>query len=709
MKSIQDIQADLHQHPHYEALKKVLPRLLSAINEPSEGSKPFFEVLDNLNAKYGNGDPGLREEILTFFSNYKDRYYLGGTRSEEAAVIIAEAMIDESPEKIAWATGAAEPKIWKKVGFLEAAQKILSPEKLDVLMSTCITKITSCCDRDRVFSPQKMRGGKIAKGSFRERSEIHLYWDLAYRHPHLIHHEIYSSIGNMIELLADMWKGSPDKLIAGWDHPAIQARFGTEYGQAARKRNLSDSLSWITAGASKMTIAVGIVETLQTVMRLDIEAHELSHSGDVKFKATSLDTKTADISGEKENLLRTLADKISRLPPPENFWWIGALLSEAEYILPRTQSEEIGKNQIFLEEALEKVAAEALILGKTNTKENIMHLMESLRLPPRQTTSSHLYDIGHLLREHDFSINTALLLTFIEDYREQLKNGTSFHVNFDIHGKVWTERLALAAAQLHQNGDIEFKDWFTDQLKPLPLSLWDFEEDSSRFIPEQSRTRHLLLTASLVVRNLARTQDVEPLADIVLDKIFSYWKTVLEVPLLRHGDDLDVLLVSAASLILETRIARQQEYIRLLKADFRTARSGGLQFMTDSADPKVRLQVENIMIEAFNNDLESSAIDLHWWIECWRRVGNFALGVRALGAVDLVKDPFNSHRETYSSYLDWLAKKNVASGLSDDERKVAGRLHGALWGHVRIPSEDSTRKRLEGMLPGITSNRSTTV
>lgn len=709
MRSVEDIQAILRQHPRYDALKKVLPRLLSAINEPSEGTKPFFDVLDRLNAKYGNGDSALREELLTFFSSYKDRYYLAGTRSEEAAVLIAEAMAAESSEKFVWAVGAAEPRIWQKVGFLDAVQKILSPEELEKLVSACIAKVAACCDKDRIFSPQKLRGGRVTKESFRELSAIHLYWDLAYRHPHLIHHELYSALGNMVEFIAHVWKGSPNKLMTVWNHPAIQARFGTEYGQVARKRNFSELLSWIIAGASKATIAIAIVETLQTVLRLDIEAHELAQSGDVRFKATSLDTKTADISGEKETLLRALAEKIVQLPPPESLCWVGALLSEAEYILPRTHNQEIGKNQVILEEALEKAAAEALLSGKPNTKQNIVSLMDGLKSPPRRTTSFHLYDIGHLLRERDVEINNELLLTFLDDYREQLESQVFFHVNFDIHGKVWTERLAMSAAQLNQTGDINFKNWLMDRLKPLPLSLWDFEENSSRFIPEQSRTRHLLLTASLVVRNLARNQDVSPLAELVLDKIFSYWKTIIEVPLLRHGEGLDILLISAASLVLETGTSRQQEYIRLLKSDVRTARSGGLQLMTDSTDPKVRSQVEKIMTEAFGIDLESSTVDLHWWIECWRRVGNFDLGIRALAAVDLVRDPLSSHRETYTSYLEWLAKKNIESGLSDEERKVAGRLHGALWGHVRIPSEDSTRRRLEGMLPGITSNRSATV
>lgn len=222
-------------------------------------------------------------------------------------------------------------------------------------------------------------------------------------------------------------------------------------------------------------------------------------------------------SGTEETILnkRIISSIVNRIAEfDDNFFWFGILLSNSEYIFPRTK-EWVLK---YIENKTKAKLVE--LLNNVSTKEIIKAYKDGLKQTPRNTSLRH-FNIFHKLKNKNKKISIYLMQELVSDYKEQVNNKRLYLTdNIDIN---YINSLIDAISTLHLEKKINYKDFFENLFSSFLLTEEDYKYKFSKMIETKSTIFHIFLTlfGTLEVLNKHNKLDLKEI-QVYFDKFLKY-------------------------------------------------------------------------------------------------------------------------------------------------------------------------------------------
>lgn len=221
-----------------------------------------------------------------------------------------------------------------------------------------------------------------------------------------------------------------------------------------------------------------------------------------------------------KRIINSVVNKIAEFD--DNFFWFGILLSNSEYIFPRTKS--------WVLEYIEKKTKAKLVelLNDSNVKEAIETYKNGLKQTPRNTSLRH-FNIFNKLKDKNKKIALCLMQELINDYREQVgKKNLYLTDNIDIN---YINSLIDAISTLCIENKLQYEEFFNNLLSLFFLTEEDYKYKFSEMIETKSTVLHIFLTLFGTIDVLNKQRELE------FDKIKKYFDIFLKyINLFRYYD-----------------------------------------------------------------------------------------------------------------------------------------------------------------------------
>ena len=167
----------------------------------------------------------------------------------------------------------------------------------------------------------------------------------------------------------------------------------------------------------------------------------------------------------------------------DKFYWLGILLSNGEYIIPRTKD--------WVLKYIEKKTKAKIVdlLNDTATKESVEEYKTGLKQTPRNTSLRH-FNVFYKLKNKEISL--YLMQELINDYKEQISKKRLYLTdNIDID---YINSLIDAISILCLDKKLNYKIFFEEILNSFLLTEEDYKYNFSEMIETRSTVLHIFLT-----------------------------------------------------------------------------------------------------------------------------------------------------------------------------------------------------------------------
>lgn len=222
-------------------------------------------------------------------------------------------------------------------------------------------------------------------------------------------------------------------------------------------------------------------------------------------------------SGTEETTLnkRIISSIVNRIAEfDDNLFWLGILLSNSEYIFPRTQE--------WILKYIEKKTKTKLVelFSNITIKEAIKEYKNGLKQTPRNTSLRH-FNIFHKLKNRNKKISIYLMQELINDYKAQVNKKKLYLTgNIDIN---YINSLIDAISTLYLEKKLNYKDFFENLFSSFLLTEEDYKYKFSEMIETKSTVLHIFLTlfGTLEVLNKHNKLDLNE-TQVYFDKFLKY-------------------------------------------------------------------------------------------------------------------------------------------------------------------------------------------
>ena len=457
-------------------------------------------------------------EIRGWFESHDDQRWLKPDMSESVAVLILEEVKTECSETAIWAIGSIDADLAARV-----IRSRWSSQEIASVVEAMLTTLEKLCSQDEVLDATRCAGfvaqdsikANIPKSAVEREGRLETFRYINNRGFELVHHGLHNAVGNLIELVIELHPEQFESLIERLDHPVVQARAAHCMIAAALPMDHRETLRWITENSCDALVALAIMSTLNTVNELDEELR-LTDRLDVDQYSWSTELRPSqdDLNAAAASLLADLVNRLAVLDPLACARWIGELLSAVPYVLHRHVLHRRDGEKPRRIEQLEKACTDLLarLVRQSWSEGLLVELRAGLCLTPRMTWTRHVAAVAWAIRDVAPTRAAEIARVTLDEHErhiaEQLKQDRLFLDWSDWHDREWMSGLGIALALSHE--ELDLPKWVSARCRPLPLSVWDAEENAQAFITADRAVQHWFLIAFLAIprrRDLGGTID----------------------------------------------------------------------------------------------------------------------------------------------------------------------------------------------------------
>ena len=466
----------------------VVWRICGSLGSPRSGRSTFDfieQILDDHVPSSSHKHQSI-SVIRGWFDRVGDQIFVKEEVREQTAVLVLDGIAADRSERAIWAIGLIDRDL--SVSMIRARWSV---QEIEAFIDAVLTTLEHACKLNHLINvsnrlPVANRGSAratVPRESLWREGTLETFQHLRSHRLDLIHTALHRPTANLIEVVLDLQPNRFESLIERLDHPVVQARAALYILASNRKKNHSFSLRWISKDSCDALIALGIMHTLETAHRLEVDISTFNRSGQEYHSiwSTELDPSQDDLETAIANLLDGLVAPLAELEPRAGIRWLSELLSRGTYTLFNN-----GEEKSPLIERLETMCAEkiALLIRESTTDEIIEGLFAGLRCSQQQTYwMRHLANVAWSLHDTDPERATILAHTTLEEFEGWLSiesNDSYLHVNWsDWCYREWINGLGLILALSIQENNL--LDWITSRCQSLPLSVWNAEETRQNF------------------------------------------------------------------------------------------------------------------------------------------------------------------------------------------------------------------------------------
>lgn len=657
--------------------------------------------------------------IQQWFNPDGDHHWIRPDRREIVADLILKGIEGNRPGPEVWAVGSIDTALaarltrgrWstEKIGrFIDATLQTLEKlrEKGTVLDSAHLYRF----DHTTV---------EIAEASIRGKGRLETFCNLDNRNLDLVLDGLPPAVGNLVELLVELWRQDFRVLIEKLDHPVMQARATRHRILASRSMDHRETLKWISDDSCDALVAMAIVHTLKTVNQLDYDLRCAGRrSSDEHGWATELRPPEDNLDVAAARLLTDLVERLVELDPLESARWIGEVLSSAPFVLHPDRNHTPPHRIEQLEEACTKALVR--IVRKSWSDGLVSTLCSGLRLTPVKSWTRHLAETAWKARNVAPAQATKIARSTLGEHERQLADQSDYkNVYLDLSrsdDQTWIQGLGAALALSEE--DLDLSRWISAQCRALPLTVWDAEESVEAFMAADSVAIHWFLIAFFAiprlqelnrppdpakVRNLAETfwnhrrfvqgyshdSFQDPIAEELVSRSVIEFGDPSDTWLLEKASDIGVGPMSLFALVDQ----RQRKAIREGRADV-------------GYDEMFRAEYVRIATDRFREARRFSLQKLHSWGLVWRALEAPDQACRTANAI--IAFPLergDRHYRIVALRLFALAASNKKLGRASSAQMRA--LYNELWPHYThaIGEERHERDEIDKLLDAAAERR----
>ena len=426
-------------------------------------------------------DPGRTiAAIRGWFELHGDQQCLKPRLQEPVAALILEEIRTERSETAIWAASSVDAD--RAASFIRSGW---SSDEIDSFVEAALGELERLCDRDEVLDATWILPEIDASNARIPKSALVRDGSLeTFRHLDVVCRGLHRAADGLIELLVVLRPEQFESLIARLAHPVMQARAASHRLRTALPLDHRTTLHWITEDSCDDLVALAIVNTLNTVNRLDEERRSTDRArADRRSWSTELRPPRDDLEAAAAGLLTGLVDRLAVLDPFACARWTGELLSSAPYVLHGRNAADGAKPHRI--DQLERACTEMLarLARQSWSDEMLAELRAGLQLTPRTTWNRHIADVAWELREAAPDRAAEIARATLEEHERQVAEALRRNHLFlnwrDWHDREWIAGLGISLALSKE--DLDLPTWVSSRCRALPLSVWDAEEQDSAF------------------------------------------------------------------------------------------------------------------------------------------------------------------------------------------------------------------------------------
>ena len=648
--------------------------------------------------------------VRAWFEAQGDRQWLKSEMNNTVATMILEHTGAERGETAIWAVGSIDAG-----ATVQVIRSIWSAEDIDSFVDCTIPLLAEFSRSDRVLDAALLHrsysaDARITIDPVEIEGRIKFFQELDKHGFDLVHRALHPPAGNLLALVANLRPKRFAFLVDSLDHPVMQTR-AAHHMAAANCHSVDRALlHWIAKESSDALIALAIVHTLNFVNKVDrVAENEAVDQAIDDAEPHDLPNSLDSLDKLARELLDCLVKQLALLDPPECARWIGELLSSAPYALHSRSDQEPPRRILQLERACTTLCAQ--LVRDFWTPDLLAGLKSGLRHTPRITWTRHLAEIARKIREVEPFRAAELARDTLEEHDRQIaaeiKHNHAYLSRADWHDREWYGALGIALSLSCDR--IDLPSWVKAKCAPLPLSVWDAEENHSAFSTAVRVAQHWFLVAFHAIPMLEKLErPADPAAIRELAKAF--WahcsfagKHVLRVPdaseveefasrcLIEYGQPSEAWLFEQ---MRNPGLGARSIWALLDQRKKKGVRGTGMQARDDEA---IAAEFRRIASDRFGDGGRFGLDALHYWGLLWLLLGA-AKEAEMTAAVMLALDPRAHDRRYRILALKLLALGSAARPLSTELADLTASLYKQLWPGYTLPDERPDRDWIDEML-----------
>jgi len=502
-----------------EEAKTVIWRIFGEGASPQSRRSPY-ELIEPVLRKRLSSDAAepTIAAVRAWFESHGDQQWLKSDVNEAVATLILEGIGNALGETETWAVGSINAEVTAQI-----IRSLWSPEEIGSFVASAISLLEDFSRSDPVLDASRLNpsysvDARITMDAAQRKGRLETFRELDSHGFDLVQLALHPPAGNLLALVVELQPERFAFLIDSLDHQVMQARAAYHMVSVNCHPENRATLRWIANGSSDALIALTIVHTLNAVNRLDDEIR-LADRDDADRCTGNAETSSRpdDPDAVASDLLDGLVEQLALLDPPECARWIGELLSGAPYVLHRRGDQEVPPRISELERTCTALCAR--LVRESWSPDLLAELKAGLRHTPRITWTRHLAEIAWEIREVEPARAVQIAVATLEEHERQiaveLERNHAFLRWSDWHDREWYFALGIALSM--SCDQIDLPRWVRAQCAPLPLSVWDAEENYRAFNTAERVAQHWFLVAFHaipILRELGRPADPAAIRDL---------------------------------------------------------------------------------------------------------------------------------------------------------------------------------------------------
>ena len=456
--------------------------------------------------------------VRAWFDTHGDRQWLKSDVHEAVATVVLEGIGSGRGEREIWAVGSIDAEVTARLIL-----SLWSPEEISSFVASAISLLEDFSRSDRVLdasrlNPSYSADARITMDAAQRKGWLETFRQLDSHGFDLVQLALHPPAGNLLALVVELQPERFAFLIDSLDHQVMQARAAYHMVAVNRHPESRATLRWIANGSSDALIALTIVHTLNAVNRLDDDIRLADHDDADRYTGNAESpSRPDDPDAVASSLLDGLVEQLAMLNPPECARWIGELLSGAPYVLHSRGDQEVPPRVSRLERACTVLCAR--LVSESWSLDLLAELKAGLRHTPRTTWTRHLAEIAWEIRNAEPARAAQIAGATLEEHDRQIaaeiERDHAFLSWSDWHDREWYRALGIALSM--SSDQIDLPGWVRAQCAPLPLSVWDAEENFRAFNTAERVVQHWFLVAFHtipILKELGRPADPAVVRDL---------------------------------------------------------------------------------------------------------------------------------------------------------------------------------------------------
>ena len=526
----------------------------------------------------------------------------------------------------------------------------------------------------------------------------------------LVHLALHPPAGNLLALVVELRPDQFASLIDSLDHAVMQARAAYHMVAVNRHSDGRAALRWIANGRCDALIALAIVHTLNAVNKLDDEIRLADRQDTGRYTGNAESRPRQDnLEAVAGGLLDGLVKQLAVLDPLACARWIGELLSGAPYVLHRRGDQEVPQRISQLERACTALCAR--LVRDSWSPDLLAELKAGIRHTPRITWTRHLVEIAWEIRDVEPSRAAEVAGATLDEHERQIAAEIERNHLFlgwsDWHDREWYRGLGIALSMSCEKFDLP--GWVRAQCAPLPLSIWDAEENYDAFNTAERVVQHWFLVAFHaipILKELGRPIDPAAIRDLA-ETLWTHYsfsgRHVHGFPNASHVAEyasrcaIEYGEPSEAWLFEQIRnpgLGSRSIWALIDQRTIMRAREVGTQ--TDD-DEVIAAEFARIASDRFGDGRQFDLEALRYWGLLWLLLG--AIEEAEKTAIAISRFPLRADDRGYKIMaLKLLALAARSRPLIPDLADYTGSLYRELWPGYTPHVEFSDRQRIDEML-----------